>query len=146
MKINLSNIIEHRLSGVVSAFLTFTLVFQAAFFGVAGVANAATLSSSVIFAASVSSMAKQAEGKTEQVLGDAEKSLGKVVAEVRGNGKEIKGRAKEDLGKVQSAADDAKYGMRKGMNKAERTVKEVGAKADEANSNVIDSVKGFFGK
>ena len=136
MKINLSNIIKYRLSGVISAFLTFTLVFQVSFFSVTGIASAA----------SASSMAKQAEGKTEQVLGDAEKSLGKVVAEIRGNGKEIKGRAKEDLGKVQSAADDAKYGMRKGMNKAERKAKEVGAKANEANSNVIDSVKGFFGK
>ena len=91
-------------------------------------------------------MAKQVEGKVEQALGDAEKSVGKVAAEVRGNSKEIAGRAKEDIGKVQSAADDAKYGMQKGMNKAERKVKEVGAKAGENNSNAIDAIKGFFGK
>ena len=146
MKFNLSNIIKHHLTTAIGGFLTFTLVFQVACSSVAGAANAATLNSSTILAASVSSMAKQVEGKAEQAMGDAEKSIGKVAAEVRGNGKEIAGRAKEDLGKVQSATDDAKYGMRKGMNKAERKVKEVGAKAEENNSNAIDAVKGFFGK
>ena len=146
MKFNLSNMIKHHLTAVIGRFLTFTLVFQVAFSSVAGVANAATLNSPTILAASVASMAKQVEGKAEQALGDAEKSLGKVAAEVRGNGKELAGRAKEDLGKVQSVADDAKYGMRKGMNKAERKVKEAGAKAEENNSNAIDAVKGFFGK
>ena len=146
MKFNLSNIIKHHLTAAIGGFLTFTLVFQVAFSSVAGAANAATLNSSTILAASVSSMAKQVEGKVEQALGDAEKSVSKVTAEVRGNGKQIAGRAKENLGKVQSAADDTKYGMRKGMNKAERKVKEVGAKAEENNNNAIDAVKGFFGK
>ena len=146
MKVNLSNIIKHRLTAAIGGFLTFTLVFQVAFSSLAGAANAATLNSSTILAASVSSMAKQVEGKVEQALGDAEKSVGKVAAEMRGNGKEIAGRAKEDLGKVQSVADDAKYGMRKGMNKAESKAKQVGAKAEEKNSNAIDAVKGFFGR
>jgi uncharacterized protein YjbJ (UPF0337 family) len=146
MKLNFTNIIKHRLSAVIGGFLTFTLVFQLAFSSAAGAANAATVNGSTILAASVSSMAKQVEGKAEQALGNAQKSMGKVAAEVQGNGKEIKGRAKEGLGKAQSAADDAKYGMRKGMNKAESKAKQVGAKAEETNSNAIDAVKGFFGK
>ena len=146
MKFNLGNIIKHHLTAAIGGFLTFTLVFQVAFSSVAGAANAATLNSSTILAASVSSMAKQVEGKAEQAMGDAEKSIGKVAAEVRGNGNEIAGRAKEDIGKVQSTADDAKYGMRKGMNKAESKAKQVGAKAEENSSNAIDAVKGFFGK
>jgi uncharacterized protein YjbJ (UPF0337 family) len=146
MKLNFTKIIKHRLSAAIGGFLAFTLVFQLAFSSTAGAANAATVNGSTIFAASVSSMAKQVEGKAEQALGNAQKSMGKVAAEVQGNGKEIKGRAKEGLGKAQSAADDAKYGMRKGMNKAESKAKQVGAKAEETNSNAIDAVKGFFGK
>lgn len=146
MKFNFTNFIKNHLTAAIGGFLTFTLVFQVAFSSVAGSATAATLNSPTILAASVSSMAKQVEGKAEQVLGDAEKSMGKVTAEVRGSGKEIQGRAKENLGKVQSASDDAKYGMRKGMNKAERKAKQVGAKAEENNSNAMDAVKGFFGK
>jgi uncharacterized protein YjbJ (UPF0337 family) len=146
MKLNFTNIIKHRLSAAIGGFLTFTLVFQLAFSSAAGAANAATVNGSTILAASVSSMAKQVEGKAEQAIGNAQKSMGKVAAEVQGNGKEIKGRAKEGLGKAQSATDDAKYGMRKGMNKAESKAKQVGAKAEETNSNAIDAVKGFFGK
>ena len=146
MKLNFTNIIKNRLTAAIGGFLTFALLFQVAFTSAAGAANAATLNNSTILAASVSSMAKQVEGKAEQVLGDAEKAIDKVAAEVRGSGKEIQGRAKEDLGKVQSVADDGKYGMRKGMNKAERQARQVGAKAEENKSNAIDAVKGFFGK
>jgi uncharacterized protein YjbJ (UPF0337 family) len=146
MKLNFTNIIKHHLTAAIGGFLTFTLIFQVAFTSAASAANAATLNSSTILAASISSMAKQVEGKAEQALGNAEKSIGKVAAEIQGNGKEIAGRAKEDLGKVQSAGDDAKYGMRKGMNKAQSKAKQVGAKAEETNSNAIDAVKGFFGK
>lgn len=146
MKLNLANTIKRRLSAAIGGILTYSLVFQLAFTSVAGAANAGTLNSSAILAASVSSMAKQVEGKAEQVMGNAQKSIGKVTAEIQGNGKEIQGRAKEDLGKVQSAADDAKYGMRKEMNKAERKAKQVGANAEESSSNAVDAVKGFFGK
>ena len=145
MKINFANIIKHRLTTAIGGFLTFSLVFQLTFSSMASAANASLLNPTIL-AASVSSMAKQVEGKADQVLGNAQKSMGKVAAEVEGNGKEIKGRAKEDLGKVQSAADDAKYGMRKGMNKAESKAKQVGAKAEENSNNAIDAVKGFFGK
>lgn len=143
MKLNFAKVIKHHLTMLISGLITFTLVFQVSFYNIA---EAATISNSIVLGASASSMAKQVEGKAEQAMSNAEKSIGKAAAEVRGNNTNIKGKAKEGLGKVQSTADDAKYGMRKGMNKAESQAKQIGAKAEENSDNAIDAIKGFFGK
>jgi hypothetical protein len=138
--------IERRLTTIVSGFLTFVLVFQVAFYGMTGVANAATINSSTLLAASATGMMEKAESQTEKARGDAEAALEKVTAKIRGNAKEVKNNAKEELGKIQSAGDDTVYESRKGMNKAERKAKEGAAKVEESKDNAIDAVKGFFGK
>jgi hypothetical protein len=138
--------IERHLATVVSGFLTFALVFQVAFYSMAGVATAATIDGSTILAASATGMMEKAESQSDKARGDAEAALEKVTDKIRGNAKEVKNNAKEELGKIQSAADDTVYESRKGMNKAERKAKEGAAKVEESKDNAIDAVKGFFGK
>jgi hypothetical protein len=138
--------IERHLTAVASGFLTFMLVFQLAFYSMTGVANAATLNSSALFATSVGGMMEQAESQSDKARGDAEAALEKVTAKIRGNAKEVKNNGKEELGKIQSAGDDTVYESRKGMNNAERKAKEGAAKVEESKDNAIDAVKGFFGK
>jgi hypothetical protein len=138
--------IERHLTAVVSGFLTFALVFQVAFYSMAGVATAATIDSSTILAASATGMMEKAESQSEKARGDAEAALEKVTAKIRGDAKEVKNNGKEVLDKVQSAGDETVYESRKGMNKAERKAKEGAAKVEESKDNAIDAVKGFFGK
>jgi uncharacterized protein YjbJ (UPF0337 family) len=146
MKFDLTQIIKRQLTAAIGSFLTFALVFQVTFYSATGSANATTLNSAHMFAASVSSMTKQVEGKAEQAVGNAQQSLEEAAARVSGTGKEIKGKAKEDIGNVQSSAEDAKYGMRRGMNSIKSNAKQASAKAEEKTGNAIDAVKGFFGK
>lgn len=138
--------IERHLATVVSGFLTFALVFQVAFYSMAGVATAAPLDRSTLLAASATGMMEKAESQTEKARGDAEAALEKVTAKIRGNAKEVKNDGKAALGKIQSAGDETVYESRKGMNKAERKAKEGAAKVEESKDNAIDAVKGFFGK
>jgi uncharacterized protein YjbJ (UPF0337 family) len=146
MKFDLTQTIKHQLTAAIGSFLTFALVFQVAFYSAAGSANATTLNSANMFAASVSSMAKQVEGKAEQAVGNTQQSLEEAADRVSGTGKEIKGKAKEDIGNVQSSAEDAKYGTQRGMNNIKSNAKQASAKAEEKTGNAIDAVKGFFGK
>jgi uncharacterized protein YjbJ (UPF0337 family) len=146
MKFNLTNIIKHHLTAAIGSFLTFALVFQVAFYGAAGAANATTLNSPNILATSASSMSKQVEGKAEQAVGNAQQSLEEAATQVRGTGKEIKGKVKEDIGDIQSSAEDAKAGTQRGMNNIKSNAKQASAKAEEKTGNAIDAVKGFFGK
>ena len=99
--------------------------------------------------------AKVREGvKDNDVVGRAQKQVNKVKEAAdeneyrnRGQARAAIDNAKDKMGdKARSAADDAKYEMRKGANKAERKAKEVKAKGEETGSNVVDSIKGFFGK
>jgi hypothetical protein len=131
---------------IVNGLLTFALVFQVAFYSMTGVANAATINSSTILAASATGMMEEAESQSDKARGDAKSALEKVTAKIRGNAKEVKDNGKEALGKIQSAGDDTVYESRKGMNKAERKAKEGAAKVEESKDNAIDAVKGFFGK
>jgi hypothetical protein len=138
--------VERHLATVVSGFLTFALVFQVAFYSMAGVATAAPLDRSTLLAASATGMMEKAESQTEKARGDAEAALEKVTAKIRGNAKEVKNDGKAALGKIRSAGDETVYESRKGMNKAERKAKEGAAKVEESKDNAIDAVKGFFGK
>ena len=136
MKLTFNNSIKRRLTAAIGGLLTFAIVIQVAFFS----------NMELAMAASASSLIKQVEGKTEQVMSNAGESIDKVAAEIRGNSKEIRGKAKEGMGKAMAAGDDAKYAMRKNMNKAESKAKQAGAKAQEKGSNAVDAVKGFFGQ
>jgi hypothetical protein len=140
------NFISQHLTTVISGFLTFALVFQVAFYSMTGVANAATIDSSTIFAASAAGMMEKAENQTEKARDNAETALEKVTAKIRGDAKEVKNNGKEAMSKIHSAGDDTVYESRKGMNKAERKAKEGAAKVEESKDNAIDAVKGFFGK
>jgi hypothetical protein len=138
--------IQRHLAAVIGGFLTFALVFQVAFYSMAGAATAATMNGSTLLAATATGMMEKAESQTEKARGDAEAALEKVTTKIRGNAKEVKNNGKEALGKIQSAGDDTVYESRKGMNNAERKAKEGAAKVEESKDNAIDAVKGFFGK
>jgi hypothetical protein len=99
--------------------------------------------------------AKVREGvKDNDVVGRAQQQVNKVKEAAdeneyrnRGQARAAIDNAKDKMGDTaRSAADDAKYEMRKGANKAERKGKEVKAKGEETSGNVVDAIKGFFGK
>lgn len=179
MKIKFTNAIDRFLKAALGGFLTFTLVFQVAFYTAAGAAHAAPGNSSLLVAASVSDMAdriKDTAGKAidnvkdsldasgngmrdddrdpQDLVGRTQAQVNKVKAAADENEYRNRGKARATIENVQddvrntasSVADDAKSGARKVANKVETKADAVKAQGEETADNVVDAVKGFFGK
>jgi ABC-type transport system involved in cytochrome bd biosynthesis fused ATPase/permease subunit len=94
------------------------------------------------------------DAKDVDVVGRAQQQVNKVKEAAdeneyrnRGKARAAIDRAQDNIGdSARAASDDAKYAMRKGANKAESQAKQVKAKGEETKGNVVDAVKGFFGK
>jgi hypothetical protein len=162
MKFNFTSTIEHFLKTAIGAFLTFTLVFQVAFYSATSAANAA----------SMGDMGDGVRDKAGQVVDNVADSIDRTAAKIREDSKNIdivgrtqdkvnevkaaadkneyrnRGKARAAIDnagdKVRSTADDAKYAIDKGADKAEDAAKKVQAKGEDTGGNVIDNIKGFF--
>ncbi len=168
MKLNFTSQVGRYLKAAIGGLLTFALVFQVAFYATTGAANAASMSE---MADKVQDKAGQAidnvtdsldrtaakireTAKDNDVVGRAQQQVNKVKEAAdeteyrnRGKARAAIDNAKDKIGSdARVTADNVKYEMRKGANKAERKAKEVKAKGEETSGNVVDAVKGFFGK
>ncbi len=174
MKLNFASKIGRFLRSTIGAVLTFSLVLQVAFYTAGGAANAATNNGVNLVAASMGEMADTVKTKAGQAVDNVTDSIDRTAAKIREGAEDndMVGRAQQQVNKVKAAADeneyrnrgkaraaidkaqdkigdtadDAKYEMRKGVNKVESKAKQVKAKGEETKGNVVDAVKGFFGK
>ncbi len=174
MKFNFTKSIARYLRAAIGMVLTMSLVFQVAFNTAIGTANAVTNNNAILVAASMSEMADKAgqavdnvadsidrtaaklrdDAKDVDVVGRAQQQVNKVKAAAdeneyrnRGKARAAIDRAQDNIGdSARAAGDEAKYAVRKGANKAESQAKQVKAKGEETKGNVVDAVKGFFGK
>ncbi len=175
MKLTFTSQVGRYLKAAIGGLLTFALVFQAAFFVMTGAASADSMSEMADkvqdkaaqaidnVAGSIDRTAEKMRetAKDNDVVGRAQQQVNKVKEAADENEYRNRGRAraaidntkdkivdaKDKIGNdARVAADDAKYEMRKGMNKADSKATQVKAKGEETGGNVIDAIKGMFGK
>lgn len=175
MKSNFTRQVSRYLKAAIGCCLTFALFFQAAFFVMTGAASAASMSEMAdkvqnkaeqVIDDTAGAIDRTAEkiretAKDNDVVGRAQQQVNKVKAAADENEYRNRGRAraaidngmdkvvdaKDKIGNdARMAADDAKYELRKGANKVESEAKQVKAKGEETGGNVIDAIKGMFGK
>jgi hypothetical protein len=175
MKLNFTKQVGRYFKAAIGGCLTFALFFQVAFYAMTGVASAASMSEMADkvqdkagqaidnVAGSIDRTAEKIRetAKDNDIVGRAQEQVNKVKAAADENEYRNRGRARAAIENTQDkivdakdkigsdarvAADNAKYEMRKGMNKAESEAKQVKAKGEETGGNVIDAIKGMFGK
>jgi cellobiose-specific phosphotransferase system component IIB len=147
MKFNLFSTIKRALTTVVGSLLAVTLLFQAAYFSMAGNAIAADLNSSVLLTTNAAKMAEQVQGQLDlEEKGTIDKKNTQFGAQAHGTQKIDPDRSSQDIDLVKPTVEYTNKDMSNKLNETEKLGKGAGIKAAEKGGNLLDNVKGVFDK